>query len=259
MGSRPGIDADTLDQVSDTITRMNAVGDYARHGAVTDRGAGAAGYYADRAIGSPETLLYGPEGWPEQGCDVADAWLAHMELSSGEVRYHVGAGGSGNIEMTMRVPGTDPQAPPVELTVGVSERLGLYADPVTVQALGGTPSHPPTGIAPARFDRDTGMRADLENLNAAGVGKEDRDRLWSALNEASHTHPDAQLARHHLHDGDRRDLPHHETLDRTLIGIDELTPPAAPGGHANARENDAARNRTTPERNTEPETSHSWC
>ena len=132
-----------------------------------------------------------------------------------------------------------------------SFHIVLYADPVTVTALGGTPSHPLTGVASAEFDHDTGIAVDLQNLNEAGVSAADRDRLWTALNEASHSHPDAQLARHYVHDGDTGDLPGHEQTDRMLLGLEQLTPP--PGAVSPARAGSpvsADRNRETP--------AHSW-
>ena len=226
MQTKPRITAETLDRVNDAIDRLIAVADFARHDAITEQRAATAGFYADEALGSPETLLYGPDGAFEYGCDVHGAWLAHTELTSGEADYHVTAGDTGAMTMTMHVAADDPGDPPVELTLGMNDRLGLHADPVTIQALGGTPSHPLTGVAEARFDRDTGMPVDLENLAATGVPADERQRLWTALNEASHTHPSARLARHYSHDGDERDLPHHEMADRALLGIEELTPPA---------------------------------
>ena len=73
-----------------------------------------------------------------------------------------------------------------------------------------------------------GWPAILESLAAAGVPEEARERVWTALNEASHSHPDARLARHYVHDGDRRDLPRHDTVDRALRGVGGQLPPAPP-------------------------------
>ena len=160
MQTKPRITAETLDRVNDAIDRLIAVADFARHDAITEQRAAAAGFYADEALGSPETLLYGPDGAFEYGCDVHGAWLAHTELTSGEADYHVTAGDTGAMTMTMQVAADNPGDPPVELTLGMNDRLGLHADPVTIQALGGTPSHPLTGVAEARFDRDTGMPVD---------------------------------------------------------------------------------------------------
>ena len=245
------ITAETLDHVTATLDRVVAVADFAKHGAITDEQAAQAGFYTDEGLGSPETLLYGPDPEFQHGCDVAGAWQAHTELCSGEVEYHVGAGNDGTMTMVMRIPAADPDAAPIELTIGMNERIGLYADPVTVTALGGTPSHPLTGVASAEFDHDTGIAVDLQNLNEAGVSAADRDRLWTALNEASHSHPDAQLARHYVHDGDTGDLPGHEQTDRMLLGLEQLTPP--PGAVSPARAGSpvsADRNRETP--------AHSW-
>ncbi len=252
------ITAETLGHVTAAIDRMVAVSDFARHGAVTDERVAAAGFYTDESLGSPETLLFGPEGDFEHGCDVAGAWEAHTELCSGDVEYHVGAGNDGAMTMVMRVPAADPNTPSVELTVGMNDRIGLHGDPVTITALGGTPSHAVTGIASSEFDHDTGMAVDLQNLNAAGVSAADRDRLWTALNEASHSHPDAQLVRHYVHDGDTRDLPDHEQIDRTLLGIEQLAPP--PGAVSPPRAGSPQstdRNREAPAFETETP-AHSW-
>ena len=222
---RTRITAETLDHVTAAIDRMVAIADFSRHGGITDERAARAGFYTDEDLGSPETVLYGPEGIFEHGCDVAGAWQAHTELYSGDVEYHVGASDAGGMTMVMRIPGADPDAAPIELTLGMNDRIGLHADPVTITALDGTPSHPVTGVASTEFDHDTGMAVDLQNLREAGVSAADRDRIWTALNEASHSHPDAQLARHYVHDGYTRDLPGHEQTDRTLLGLEQLTPP----------------------------------
>ena len=185
------IEAETLDHVTATIDRIVAVADFAKHGAITDERAANSGFYTDEGLGSPETLLYGPEGDFEHGCDVAGAWQGHTELCSGDVEYHVSAHNAGSMTMCMRIPAADLDAAPVELTIGMNDRIGLHADPLTITALGGTPSHPVTGIAASEIDHDTGMPVDLQNLHQAGVSAGDRDRLWTALNEASHTHPDA--------------------------------------------------------------------
>ncbi len=59
---RARITAETLDEINRVVDRLVAVADYARHGAITDDGAAAAGFYADEGLGSPETLLYGVVG-----------------------------------------------------------------------------------------------------------------------------------------------------------------------------------------------------
>ncbi len=229
------ISSETLEEINLAIDRLVAVADFARHGAITDEGAAAGGFYADEGLGTPETLLYGPDGAFERGCDVHEAWEEHAALSNGDVEYHVTAHGNGAMSVTMQVPRADPDGPPVELTVGMNDRVGLHADPATILALGGSPSHPPTGVRSAEFDHDTGMARDLENLAGAGVPEEARERVWTALNEASHSHPDARLARHYVHDGDRRDLPRHDTVDRALRGMHELPTPAPPVSPAPAR------------------------
>ncbi|MDE2905816.1 MAG: hypothetical protein OXQ28_06995, partial [Acidobacteriota bacterium] len=98
---------------------------------------------------------------------------------------------------------------------------------------------------------DTGMAVDLQNLAAAGVPEETRERVWAALNEASHAHPDARLTREFGHEGDRRDLPRHDTLDRALRTVPAMTPetPAAPPSPAAA---ELARQRgiETPDRDS---------
>ena len=210
------ISAGTLDEINHAIDRMVAIADYARHGAITDDRAAAAGFYADEGLGTPETLLYGPDGAFERGCDIHEAWEEHAALGNGDAEYHVTAQDNGAMTMTMQVPGADPGGPPVELTVGMNDRVGLHADPAPVLALGGSPSHPPTGMRSAEYDRDTGMARDLENLAGAGVPEDARERVWTALNEASHSHPDARLARHYVHEDDRRDLPRHDTVDRAI-------------------------------------------
>ena len=243
---RPHISAETFDEINHAIDRLTAVADFTRHGAITDQRAADAGFYADEALGSPDTVLYGPDGAFERGCDRIEAWEEHDALSNGDAEYHVTAHDNGAMTMRMQVPGADPEGPPVELTVGMNDRAGLHADPATILALGGSPSHPVTGVAGAEFDHDTGMARDLENLAAVGVPAQTRERVWTALNEASHSHPDASLARHWAHDGDRRDLPRHDTIDRTLRGIDELAPPTpdtAPppaAGAAGSRQHRAA-------------------
>jgi hypothetical protein len=249
------ISADTLDEINHAIDRMVAIADYARHGAITDERAAAAGFYADEGLGTPETLLYGPDGAFERGCDIHEAWEEHAALSNGEAEYHVTAHDNGAMTMTMQVPGADPDGLPVELTVGMNDRAGLHADPATVLALGGSPAHPPTGVRSAVYDRDTGMARDLENLAGAGVPEEARERVWTALNEASHSHPDARLARHWVHDDDRRDLPRHDTVDRAVGTIRREQAPdppvsPAPAGAETARrrsldvpEHDAAYSR----------------
>lgn len=223
---KPHINGEVLDEINRTIDRMVGIGDFARHGAVTDEHTAAGGFYADEGLGTPETLLYGPDGAFERGCDVHEAWEEHDALSNGCAEYHVTAHDNGAMTMTMQVPGADPDGPPVELTVGMNDRVGLHADPATILALGGSPSHPPTGVPSAEYDQDTGMARDLESLAAAGVPEEARERVWTALNEASHSHPDARLARHYVHDGDRRDLPRHDTVDRALRGVGSQLPPA---------------------------------
>ena len=251
------ISGETLDHVTVTIDRLVAVGDFARHGAITDEQAAQSGFYTDEGLGSPETLLYGPEPEFQHGCDVAGAWQAHTELCSGEVEYHVGAGNDGTMTMVMRIPAADPDAAPIELTIGMNERVGLHADPVTISALGGTPSQPLTGVAASEVDHDTGMPVDLQNLHEAGVSAADRDRLWTALNEASHSHPDAQLARHYVHDGDTRDLPGHEKTDRMLLGLEHLTPP--PGAVSPARAGSPPVDQHRRERDVHVDTpTHSW-
>ena len=210
------ISAETLDEINHAIDRMVAIADYARHGAITDQRAAAAGFYADEALDMPETRLYGPDGAFERGCDIHEAWEEHAALSNGDAEYHVTAHDNGAMSMTMQVPGADPDGPPVELTVGMNDRVGLHADPATVLALDGSPSHPATGVRSAEYDHDTGMARDLENLAGAGVPEEARERVWTALNEASHSHPDARLARHYVHEDDRRDLPRHDTVDRAI-------------------------------------------
>ena len=252
------ITTDTLDDVNAAIDRLVAVADFARHGTITDERAAQEGFYADEDLGSPETLLYGPDPEFQHGCDVAGAWEAHTELCSGDVAYHVSAHDAGSMTMCMRIPGADPDAPPVELTVGMNDRIGLHADPVTITALGGTPSHPVTGIAASEFDHDTGMAVDLQNLHETGVDAGNRDRLWTALNEASHSHPSAQLARHYVHDGDTRDLAGHEQTDRMLMGIGQLAPP--PGAVSPARAGSAhSMDQNRPEHDVAVERpTHSW-
>ena len=252
------ISSETFDHVTASIDRLVAVGDFAKHGAITDEQAAQAGFYTDEGLDSPETLLYSPDPEFQHGCDVAGAWQAHTEICSGDVEYHVGAGNDGTMTMVMRIPAADPDAAPIELTIGMNERVGLHADPVTVTALGGTPSHRLTGVAASEFDHDTGMPVDLQNLHEAGVSAADRDRLWTALNEASHSHPDAQLARHYVHDDDTRDLPDHEQTDRLLLGLDQLTPP--PGAVSPARAGSAhSIDRNRPEHDIAVERpTHSW-
>ena len=120
------ITAETLDHVTATLDRVVAVADFAKHGAITDEQAAQAGFYTDEGLGSPETLLYGPDPEFQHGCDVAGAWQAHTELCSGEVEYHVGAGNDGTMTMVMRIPAADPDAAPIELTIGMNERIGCY-------------------------------------------------------------------------------------------------------------------------------------
>lgn len=225
------ISAETLDDVQHTIDRFVAVADFSRHGAITDERAADAGFYADEGLETPETRLYGPDGAFERGCCLDEAWEEHASLSNGDAEYHVTAHDNGAMTMTMEVPGADPDGPPVELTVGMNDRVGLHADPATILALGGSPSHPATGVRSAEYDHDTGMARDLGNLAAAGVPAEERERVWTALNEASHSHPDARLARHYVHDNDRRDLPRHDTVDRALRTVEPQpaqTPPSVP-------------------------------
>ena len=234
------ISAETLDDVQHTIDRLVAVADFARHGTITDERAADAGFYADEGLGTPETRLYGPDGAFERGCALDEAWEEHASLANGDAEYHVTAHDNGAMTMTMEVPGAEPDGPPVELTVGMNDRVGLHADPATILALGGSPSHPATGVRSAEYDHDTGMARDLENL-AAGVPEETRERVWTALNEASHSHPDARLARHYVHDADRRDLPRHDTVDRALRAVGDQIPPApavspAPAGAERARQ-----------------------
>ena len=256
--SRSMITTDVLDDVNATIDRLVAVADFAKHGAITDERAANSGFYTDEGLGSPETLLYGPEGDFKHGCDVAGAWQAHTELCSGDVEYHVSAHNAGSMTMCMRIPAADLDAAPVELTIGMNDQIGLHADPLTTTALGGTPSHPVTGIAASEVDHDTGMPVDLQNLHQAGVSAGDRDRLWTALNEASHTHPDAQLARHYMHDGDTRDLPGHQQTDRRLLGLEQLTPPPGAVSPARAGSPESAdRNRETPTFDVDTP-AHSW-
>ncbi len=232
---RARMTAETLDEINRVVDRLVAVADYARHGAITDDAAAAAGFYADEGLGSPETLLYGPDGAFERGCDIHEAWEEHAALTNGDAEYHVTAHDNGAMSVTMQVPRADPDGPPVELTVGMNDRIGLHADPATVLALGGSPSHPPTGMRSAEFDHDTGMAVDLQNLAAAGVPDDARERVWTALNEASHSHPDARLARHYVHDDDRRDLPRHDTVDRALRTVETLPPPEPPAVPSPAR------------------------
>ena len=74
------ISSETLEGINLAIDRLVAVADYARHGAITDQGAAAGGFYADEGLGTPETLLYGPDGAFERGCDVHEAWEEHDAL-----------------------------------------------------------------------------------------------------------------------------------------------------------------------------------
>ncbi len=243
------VSAETLEEINHAVDRLVAVADFTRHGTITDERAAAAGFYADEGLGTPETLLYGPDGEFERGCDHVEAWEQLDALGNGSAEYHVTAHDNGALTVTMDVPGTDPDRPPVELTVGMNDRMGLHADPATVLALGGTPAHPVSGVRSGVYDHDTGMAIDLQNLAAAGVPEETRERVWAALNEASHAHPDARLTREFSHEGDRRDLPRHDTLDRALRTVPTMTPetPPAPPSPATA---ELARRRAieTPDR-----------
>ena len=220
------VSADTLDEINHAMDRLVAVADFNKHGAITDERAAAAGFYADEGLESPETRLYGPDGEFERGCDAFEAWEELDALSNGSAEYHVTAHDNGALTVTMDIPGAELDGPPVEITIGMNDRCGLHADPATITALGGTPSHPVTGTRSAEYDHDTGMAVDLENLAAAGVPEETRERVWSALNEASHQHPNARMARHYGHDGDSRDLPRHDTVDRALRTVQTPPPPA---------------------------------
>lgn len=244
------ISAETLDDVQHTIDRLVAVADFARHGTITDERAAAAGFYADEGLGTPETRLYGPDGAFERGCALDEAWEEHAGLANGEAEYFVTSHNNGALSMTMEVPSADPDGPAVELTLGMNDRGGLHADPVTVLALGGTPAHPATGIRSAEYDQDTGMAIDVGNLAAAGVPEETRERVWTALNEASHSHPDARLARHYVHDDDTRDLPRHDTVDRALRTVETPPAPTPPAVPSPATAELARRTAEAPDRST---------
>ena len=112
------VSADTLNEINHAVDRLVAVADFTRQGAITDERADAAGFYTDEGLETPETLLYGPDGEFERGCDHFEAWEQLDALSNGGAEYHVTAHDNGALTVTMDVPGADPDGPPVELTVG---------------------------------------------------------------------------------------------------------------------------------------------
>ena len=230
--------------MNDTSTRARqalggavAVAQFARNEWIDDPDAVAAGYHVttfdDSAVGeTPGNPPYmaGPGKW-EPSFEPADGW---RELGAGApmtVDYQPERRGNDSITVLIDTQHSDGK--PLTLAIGLNDDLGLFADPVTIGALGG--KAPPMREG---YDLETLLPNSVANMRENGVGNEQRDRVWEALNGIARTHPAAAIW-HEWNNG-ARDLPSHEHVDRTRMrqsGHEAPPPheaPPAAGSHDRA-------------------------
>ena len=223
--------SDRTPEARQAIGRLLAVSQFSSHGYVDDAVAHDAGYWTEPPIDQDPwygNILYGPDDdWPATGCRfVRDAW-SEFDLSvAATASYQRQPNGLDSAEVTMLLPPAAASDELVEMTIGVNDRLGLYADPLSIEALGGR-RYEPVGD-PNRINTDTGMPMHLQNLADSGVGEANRHRIWTALNEMVQTHPEISLAYGPEHKP--RNLPDHRAVDQAVLGRDaaSLEPEARP-------------------------------
>ena len=213
---------ETVSRVRDAISGIVAVAQFAREDWVDDPEAVEAGYtvtdYGTEMIGeSPVTPVYmeGPGDWrPAFRAD--QAWRELGNTVPMTVDYQPATPGNDALGVTVVIPADTPEDA-IVLTIGCDTKNGLYADPVTIEALGGDEAGHAHG-------NGTGATAPVRNMADAGVENEQLKRTWEALNEVAQSHPAAMLW-HDEMGGCPRDLPHFETLDRARQEIDAMAPP----------------------------------
>ena len=210
-----------------------AVAQFDRTGWVDDPDALDAGFHAtsfdDCAVGDGPgagPYLAGPGRW-DPAFETDQAWRTLGIQAPMTVDYR--PGNPGNDQITVMIDTRDASGKQLSLTLGINDKLGLFGDPDTIRALGGTPGE--TANATGADDtEDTLAPRNVGNLARAGVDQEERDRIWEALNALARTHPASVLW--HEDGAPGRDLPHHTRADarigHTMPGNTPPTPVEAP-------------------------------
>ena len=151
------------------------------------------------------------------------------------VDYRPGADGRDALTVTMTVGAR--VGHPTTLTLGVNAEHGVFADPVTIEALGGRSASAAPGDD--TLDPRTDVPRNVSNMASTGIEDDEIDRAWDALNEIARSHPAAVLWHEEM--GGSRDLPRHAEPDRRVaarprgdIATPAQSPVAAAGAAARA-------------------------
>ena len=158
------------------------------------------------------------------------------------VDYRPGADGRDALTVTMTVGAR--VGHPTTLTLGVNAEHGVFADPVTIEALGGRSASAAPGDD--TLDPRTDVPRNVSNMASTGIEDDEIDRAWEALNEIARSHPAAVLWHEEM--GGSRDLPRHAEPDRRVAARprgDIATPAQSPVAAAGAAARAAARRPTT--------------